>query len=114
MELPDMIAALFDAVYEGVLIPLLEGFYSIGPAVIAVAVVVSLLALVFSQRKTQAAWGLVLTVGIFALWCVAPTLLEGVVDWTVDAVSAETSSSEAAEISEEAAEEAVSELSDVL
>lgn len=95
MDLPTLITSLFDGVENGVLIPVLNGMYSLTPIVIFLAIVFAILTLIFAER-TATKVGSLITIAIIAyLWPHIPELVTALLDYNIAAVTPDAASAAA-------------------
>lgn len=92
MDLPTLITSLFDGVENGVLVPILNGMYSLTPIVILLAIVLAILTLIFAER-TATKVGSLVTIAIIAyLWPHIPELVSALLDYNLAAVTPDAAS----------------------
>lgn len=82
MDLPSQINQIFADVTAGLLVPILQGVYSLGPLLIILSIVCGVLLLVFAPNKGQKVGGLALCVLLaFVFWRI-PDLLGAAMSYT--------------------------------
>lgn len=95
MDLPTLITSLFDGIETGVLVPILNGMYSLTPVVIFIAIVIAVISLIFAER-TATKIGSIVTVAVIAyLWPHIPELVTALLDYNVASATADAASAAA-------------------
>lgn len=95
MDLPTLIASLFDGIETGVLVPILEGLSGLTPFVLFIAIVLAILALIFAERTATKVGSLVTLAIIAYLWPHIPDLVSALLDYNLAAVGADAASNAA-------------------
>lgn len=85
MDLPTLIASLFDGVNAGVLVPILEGINAVFPAIVVLSLLAAVLALLFAERKAAKIGAVVAVLAIAYVWQFIPDLVSALLEYNVAA-----------------------------
>lgn len=81
MDLPSQITALFDNVKTGVLVPVLQGLYDLGPYLLVIAIVAATFAFFFSRNVGVKAAAVLIPLLMWFVWPHIPDLLAGLTSY---------------------------------